>query len=306
MPDPKHPTAKKIADLLATRLVGSDFAITSLSAFPNRAEESISFLTGPLSGSLKPAVAKAAVLARAQFCDSLVAAGYTVIISERPKYDLALIWRQLIVRHKPASIHPTAVIGASVQLGADVSIGAHAVLDGEIIVGDGCRIGHSSTLVNVIIIGRDVHIRNGTVIGEDAFSFGFSEDGKVHGDAIRFPSIGGVIIGDGVEIGNNCVIARGIFDDTVIGENAKINDFAHLGNSVRVGPCSMIMAKTDISGRVEIGEGAFIGQSAAIRQGTRIGRFAQIGMGAVVTRDVEDGVVAFGSPAKPQRLRGDD
>ena len=133
---------------------------------------------------------------------------------------------------------------------------------------------------------------------------GFLTVGQHTADAIRFPSSGGVVIEDNVEIGNNCVIARGIFDDTEIGRNCKINDFTHIGNSVRIGPNSMIMAKSDISGRVQIGEGAFIGQSAAIQQGVQVGNHAQVGMGSVVTRNVEHGVTVYGSPAKVQRRRG--
>jgi putative colanic acid biosynthesis acetyltransferase WcaF len=50
--------------------------------------------------------------------------------------------------------------------------------------------------------------------------------------------------------------------------------------------------------RIQIGEGAFIGARAFVLPGVRIGARAVIGAGSIVTRDVPDGKVAAGNPAR--------
>ncbi|MEK9660920.1 MAG: DapH/DapD/GlmU-related protein, partial [Alphaproteobacteria bacterium] len=179
--------------------------------------------------------------------------------------------------------------------------GPGCVLDGDIRIGKGTRLAANIVLRNRVTIGRNVSIRNGSVIGENAFSFGFSDSDHAKASAIRFPCFGGVVIGDRVEIGNNCVISRGTFRDTVLGERARINDLAHLGNEVQVGARSTVTAHCDISARVNIGTGCWIGQSAAIRQGLTIGDGATVGMGAVVTGDVAAHTVVMGVPARFRR-----
>ncbi|ESQ99725.1 hypothetical protein F753_08980 [Stutzerimonas chloritidismutans AW-1] len=57
------------------------------------------------------------------------------------------------------------------------------------------------------------------------------------------------------------------------------------------------------------GDYAYIGTGAIIKQGRpgkplRIGKGAVVGMGAVVTKDVADGAVVVGNPAKPLARKG--
>lgn len=101
-----------------------------------------------------------------------------------------------------------------------------------------------------------------------------------------------------------------------IGESVRINYGASIaatsliviGDRVRIGPYVMIV-DTDFHGledRMErpagrpviIGDDAWIGAKASVLKGVRIGRGAVVGVGAVVTRDVPDGAIVAGVPAR--------
>lgn len=297
-------TNRKLAEFLGVELFGPDAPVVRVNPFPNREPSSVSYMAAPSVGGLAAAQPGATVIARATTVTALLEAGYAVIPSERPKYDLARCYDALLTIPPTPAIHDSAVIGPDVQLAEDVTIGPGAVLDGEISVGRGTRIGANTVLKNRVVVGEQVRILNGCALGEDAYSFGFSEVGPGHGAAVRFPCFGRLVIGDHVQIGNNCVISRGVFDDTHLMPYSRVNDLAHIGNTVTLGRNSMVMANCDISARVVIGEGCWIGQSSAIVQQVHVGDGAQVGMAAVVTKDVPPGKLVIGVPARVVRDRG--
>lgn len=292
--------ASEIARMLGLDLAGPDACIDAVSPFPPQAEGILCFHGKSDGGMPRALPAGCLVIARAGDREALLQAGSAVIVSTNPKYDFCRLF-SLLGHGAEWGVHPSAQIGPRAVLAKRVAIGPGCVLDGDIRVGEGSRISANVVLRNAVTIGRDVSIRNGSVIGENAFSFGFSDPDHARADAIRFPCFGGVVIGDRAEIGNNCVISRGTFRDTVIGERARINDLAHLGNEVEVGERSTVTAHCDISARVKIGKGCWIGQSAAVRQGLTIGDGATVGMGAVVLADVAPGTVVMGVPARFKR-----
>jgi UDP-3-O-[3-hydroxymyristoyl] glucosamine N-acyltransferase len=294
-------SATEIAALLGLEFAGPDVAVSGVSPFPPTDKNVLCF-SGTAGGGADALPAGCIVIAQASARDALLRAGATVISSTNPKYDFCRLFALLA---PPANwgVHPAAHIGPHVNLSDRVAIGPGCVLEGDIHIGGGTRIGANVVLKNSVVIGENVSMRNGSVIGEDAFSFGFSDPNHASAKATRFPCFGGVVISDYVEIGNNCVISRGTFGDTILGQRARVNDMAHIGNEVQIGERSTIMAHTDISARVRIGTGVQVCQSAAIRQGLKIGDSAIVGMGAVVTKDVAAGTVVMGVPARVARER---
>ena len=289
-------TASEIAATLGLHWVGPDVTVSGVAPYPPDEENTLCF-NGKDGSAAEVLPADCVVITREEGREAMLKLGASVIVSANPKYDFSRLFALLAPR-VDWGVHPTAHIGPQVALADQVTIGPGCVLDGDIQIGNGTRIGANVVLRNSVRIGSNVTMRNGSVIGEDAFSFGFSQPDHTRAEAIRFPCFGSVIISDHVEIGNNCVISRGTFRDTILGERARINDLVHIGNEVQIGERTTITAHTDISARVKIGKGCWVGQSAAIRQGLTIGDGTGIGMGAVVIKDVAATTVVVGVPAR--------
>lgn len=184
-------------------------------------------------------------------------------------------------------------ISPKVKLGKNVRIGHNCTLDGDITIGDGTVIWNNVVIVNRVSIGKDCEIQSGTVIGHDGF--GYTEDADHKKTMVKH--FGGVEIGDRVRLGMNNVIARGVIDDTVIGDGTKFSDLCHIGHNNRIGRnCTVI--NSAIFGSCNIGDNAYIVYSVVKNQ-SRVGADAFVGMGSTVTRDVPPGVTVVGSPAKP-------
>ena len=185
--------------------------------------------------------------------------------------------------HPEAEIHPTAYIGPQCYIGR-ARVGKGSVLWGRVFVYDGVE------------IGEDVTIHAGTVIGSDGFGYERNDDGQME----KFPHIGGIKIGNNVEIGANTCIDRGTLGDTVIGNGAKIDNLVHIAHNVTVGRDAVVIAHAMIGGSTKIGERAWIAPSACLRDQIIVGHDATVGLASVVTKNVGASDVVMGSPAMPR------
>lgn len=124
--------------------------------------------------------------------------------------------------------------------------------------------------------------------------------GYVEGDdeLIYMPHLGMVVIEDKVAIHNGVNIDRGTIGNTIIGSGSKIDSLVHIAHNVQIGKNCMIVAGSVIGGSAQIGEGTFIGMNVSIKQKVKIGKGCVIGAGAVVTKNVPDGQIWAGVPAK--------
>jgi UDP-3-O-[3-hydroxymyristoyl] glucosamine N-acyltransferase len=194
-----------------------------------------------------------------------------------------------------ARIGPGAVIAAGVQIGAGAEIGPNAVIGPGVAIGRRTRIGAGAS-ISFALVGDHANILAGAVIGEQGFG--------VAGDAsgpIDVPHFGRVIIQDRVTIGANSCVDRGVFDDTVIGEGAKIDNLCHIAHNCTIGRGVLIAAFGGISGSTQLGDGATLGGRVGIADHRKIGAGATLAGGAAVFQDVPPGEVWSGYPAKPLR-----
>jgi len=160
-------------------------------------------------------------------------------------------------------------------------------------VGERCLI-DTSARVNNVMIGNGCVIKANTVIGQKGFSFIPDADGV----PFPMPHKGRVIIGDNVEIGACNTIARGVLDDTVIGDNVKTDDQVHIAHNCRIGENTMITAGTVIAGSVTIGKNVWIAPNCTILNHVTIGDGAFVCIGSVVGKDVKPNTKVFGCPAR--------
>ena len=193
--------------------------------------------------------------------------------------------------------HPSAVvdsivpgsasIGANVVIGMEVSIGENVTIFPGCVIGDGVSIGDDSLLYpNCVIyhhcvIGRRAVIHAGAVVGSDGF--GFAKDGERW---IKIPQIGRVVIGDDVEIGANTSIDRGALDDTVIGDDVKLDNQIQIAHNVVIGDHSAMAGCVGVAGSTKIGRRCTVGGAGMIIGHLEIGDDVHISAGTMVTKSL--------------------
>jgi UDP-3-O-[3-hydroxymyristoyl] glucosamine N-acyltransferase len=233
-------------------------------------EHALSFLANPrYARALASTRAAAVVLDRA----SSAASPVPCLISENPYASYARIAAYLFPppplapgRHPSAIIDPAAcidpsaqvgagaIIEAGAQIGARVLVGPHCTIAAGVVVGEDVRLVAQVFLGERVVLGSRVVIHPGAVLGADGF--GFAPD---RGAFVKVPQLGGVRIGDDVEIGANTTIDRGALGDTVVEEGVKLDNLIQIAHNARIGAHTVIAASTGVSGSVTIGRRCMIG-----------------------------------------------
>lgn len=211
-----------------------------------------------------------------------------------PKNSFALVMREYCPKNLLVGISPTARIGDNCKIGENVYIGPYSVVGNNVIIGDHTHIHSQVTIHDNISIGSGCMIHSGVIIGTDGF--GYEQDSN--GIAFKIPHIGGVLIEDGVEIGSNSCIARGVLSNTVIKKNTKIGNLTHISHNVFIGENTMITHLAHIGGSLTIEDNCWIAPGSVYKQGLTIGKNSVTGLGAVVIRDVDPFDTVAGVPAK--------
>jgi UDP-3-O-[3-hydroxymyristoyl] glucosamine N-acyltransferase len=98
-------------------------------------------------------------------------------------------------------------------------------------------------------------------------------------------------------VGANSCIDRGAWDDTVIGENTKIDNQVQIGHNVRLGRSCVLCGHVGISGSTVVGDGVMFGAKAGIADHLTIGDRAQVMAASGVMHDIPAGEIWGGAPA---------
>ena len=224
------------------------------------------------------------------------------------KYNTIKLNKQGI--EQPCFIHPTAQVGENVYIGAfayigpGVKIGDYSKIYPNTYIADNVTIGKNVTLFAGVkvyfdcVLGDNVIIHAGAVIGSDGFGFAPAADGTY----AKISQIGNVVIEDDVEIGANTTIDRATMGSTVIRKGVKIDNLVQIAHNVEVGAHTVIAGQAGISGSTKIGKNAVIGGQVGISghlniaNGTQLS--AQTGINSSIT---EDGKVWGGTPYMPYK-----
>lgn len=219
------------------------------------------------------------------------------ILVDNPRLSYALVAHSLFEPRASAGIAPTALVEPGAQLGENANVGHNVVIENGARIGARVTIGHNSVIHSGVSVGNDVTIGANSVIG----SIGFGLERDARGVPYRIPHLGGVTIGDRVEIGSCCTVARGTIDNTVLEAEVKVDDSVFVAHNVQVHEGAFLTAGTITCGSAHVGRRAWVAPGSIIINKALVGDDVMLGLGAVVVDDVPDDSLAVGVPA---RVRG--
>jgi UDP-3-O-[3-hydroxymyristoyl] glucosamine N-acyltransferase len=189
------------------------------------------------------------------------------------------------------------VIGERSTIGENVYVGPGTVIGPDCVVGDDCRFIANVTLARAVRVGRRGIFHPGVVLGSDGFGNAMTPEGW-----IKVPQVGGVLIGDDVEIGANTTVDCGAIDDTVIEDGVRIDNLCMIAHNVHVGAHTAMAAMVGIAGSTTIGKRClFAGKAGVVGHINICDDVVALGK-AVLSRDItEPGAYGASFPAEPAR-----
>jgi UDP-3-O-[3-hydroxymyristoyl] glucosamine N-acyltransferase len=218
-----------------------------------------------------------------------------LVFVDNPRAVFIKIVNKIYPKNVKTGVSPTAIISATATIGSDCYIGNNAIVGEECKIGNNTVISDGAVIVQRCIIGNNCIIEPGVTIGADGFAY---ERDKKTLELERFPHIGGVKIGNNVEVCANSSIARGSLSDTVIGDGTKLDALVHVAHNVIIGRNCELTAGTVIGGSTTIGDTCWTGLNSTLKNKIKIGNKVIVGAGALVIHDVPDEDIVAGVPAK--------
>jgi UDP-3-O-[3-hydroxymyristoyl] glucosamine N-acyltransferase len=135
------------------------------------------------------------------------------------------------------------------------------------------------------------------VLGADGF--GFANDG---GTWVKVPQLGGVVVGNDVEIGANSCIDRGSLRDTVVADGVKIDNLVQVAHNVEIGKHTAIAACSGIAGSTKIGQYCNLGGASGVLGHLEIADGVTVTAKSLVTRSLKQaGAYSSNIPAGPNK-----
>ena len=249
--------------------------IDSLASLNQKKENAISYVSSKKYISDANSSSAVAIFTNEEFAPSIKKP--TLVVKH---IDFALIEiLKIIYPEKPldgnisktAIIHPSAKIGKNCSIGDYVTIAANCVIGDNCIIHNGCVIEADVVIGNNSSVGANNVFHHGVITGEHLVTFGNTTLGS---DGFRFvagkgmhhkvPHIGGLSIGNFVEIGSNCSVDRGVLEDTIIGDHCKFDNQVHIAHNCILGKNVLIAANSAVAGSTKLGDNVIIGGCSAI------------------------------------------
>ncbi|WP_459874541.1 UDP-3-O-(3-hydroxymyristoyl)glucosamine N-acyltransferase [Halomonas shantousis] len=309
-------TLGELAERLGARLVGdADRQVSGLATLTEAGPEDISFLANRAYLKHLAATRAGAVLLHPEFAEQAPTARLELANPYLAYAELSRLFDPMTAR-VAGGVHASAVVADDVRLGRDVEIGAQAVIESgaEIgddvfigpgcVVGSDCRIGEGTrlyanvTLYPGVIVGRRAILHSSCVIGGDGF--GFAHDGsRWH----KIAQLGGVVLGDDVEVGSCTSIDRGALGDTLIGNDVKIDSQVQVAHNVQIGDHTALAGCVGIAGSTRVGRNCMLGGGVGLAGHLTICDNVQITGMSLITNSIRDpGVYSSGTGAMSNSL----
>ncbi|MDP4300164.1 UDP-3-O-(3-hydroxymyristoyl)glucosamine N-acyltransferase [Leptothrix discophora] len=261
----------------------------------------ITFIANPRYRAQIESTAAGCVIVAPALAEAAAQRG-AAIVTPDPYHHYARLtqwWAARLRSAVPTGVHASAVIGAGVTLGDGVTVGPLAVIEAGAVIGPGATVGAQSyigagvvvgahtrlaphvTLMHGTTIGARGIVHGGVVVGADGFGFAPHQ-----GRWDKIEQLGGVHIGDDVEIGANTCIDRGALGDTVIGNGVKLDNLIQVGHNVHIGEHSAMAGCVGIAGSAKIGRGCTVGGGAIVLGHLELADGVHISAASVVMRSI--------------------
>jgi len=301
----------ELATQFGCELIGDpDVVVSKVASLPNAGPDALSFLS---SSNFKPQLAStkagAVILRRDDAADSPVAA----LIHDSPYACYARMAAVVCPgpghppgKHESAVIDTTATVAERARIGAHVVIAENSVIGENVVIGPGSYIGpdctlgdHSRLLANVTLaravqMGRRCIIHPGAVLGADGFGNAMTPEGW-----IKVPQLGGVRIGNDVEIGANSTVDCGAIEDTVIEDGVRIDNLCMIGHNCHIGAHTAMAGMSGIAGSTRVGARCmFAGMAGAVGHITICDDVIVAAKGMISKDITEPGTYASNFPAE--------
>jgi UDP-3-O-[3-hydroxymyristoyl] glucosamine N-acyltransferase len=291
-----------IQQALGGELVGpADLLIERIGTLAAADERTISFVAQARYRAQLSSTAAGCVIVAPELRDEAARRGAAIVVDDPYRYYARLTrwWvartRQVALPGRHASawvadeahVAPDADIGAlaviesGARIGAGARIGSHCVVGAGAEVGDHTVLAPRVTLMPGVRLGQRCLLHSGVVIGADGFGFAGSPQGWE-----KIEQLGGVWIGDDVEIGANTCVDRGALDDTVIEDGVKLDNLIQIGHNVRVGAHTAMAGCVGVAGSARIGKRCTIGGGAVVLGHLELADEVHISAASVVTRSI--------------------
>ncbi|MGN6529802.1 MAG: UDP-3-O-(3-hydroxymyristoyl)glucosamine N-acyltransferase [Burkholderiaceae bacterium] len=277
-------TSVRLGDIVAAlggELRGDpDHTIARIAPLDSAAGDEITFVAqARFKGQLEASAAGAVVLSPALV--EAAPAGCRLVVVDDPYLYFARLTQWWAKRTRPApaaGVHPSAVVAPDARVAASASIGpgvvieAGAVIGERVVLGAHCVVGAGSTVgadsllhprVTIAAgcsIGERCVFQSGAVIGADGFGIA-----PTQGRWERIEQLGGVRIGNDVDIGANTCVDRGALDDTVLEDGVKLDNQIQIGHNCHIGAHTVMAACVGIAGSTRVGRNVMIGGAAMIQ-----------------------------------------
>ena len=187
------------------------------------------------------------------------------------------------------TIHPTAIVDPSAELGEGVTVGAFSIIKGETVIGPRTTIGSHVVIDSYVTIGPDCNIFQYASVGAAP------QDLKFHGEKTYLKIGRGTVIREFVTINRGTGSGGGI---TEVGEENFLMAYCHVAHDCKTGRRVILANGSTLAGHIVLGNYVTVGGLVAIHQFVRIGDYAYIGGKAAVVKDVPPFVIAAGDRAQ--------
>ena len=305
----------ELAKKFGCELIGDpDIVIETVGSLSNAGPHALSFLSASAFKKQLPSTRAAAVILRAEdAADAPTAA----LINDNPYACYAHIAADICPAPVYApGIHPSAVVDATAavaesahvaanavveanaSIGANTYVGPGAVVGPNCQVGSDCRVHANATLVRDVTAGDRCIFHSGSVVGADGFGNAKTDEGWV-----KVPQVGGVRIGNDVEVGSSTTVDCGAIDDTVIENGVRLDNQIQIGHNVHLGEHTAVAASAAIAGSARIGKRCMIAGMAGIKGHTEIcDDVVILGKGMVSKSITSPGAYASNFPVEDARV----